>query len=270
MHYHIARDGQQLGQFSEEDLSAGLFEGRYLTTDLAWTEGMAEWRPLGEIMGQGVSVLRQPTAAGVRASAGVSSPAPGTAVASLVLGIVSLVTCWLGFIFAIPGIICGHLALSRIRQSGGSMGGRGMALAGLIMSYIAPVVMITAILASVSMGAIGKVSEKGAVTKGINMGRQVALAAKLYAADHEGRYPATLDELVSSGALDDQGFLLKLASFKPAGWQGSPGFEYRGVGMKDSDPGDKVLLISNCQDRKEQRIVVTNDGVAQLQKPASP
>ena len=270
MHYHIARDGQQLGQFSEEELSSGLFEGRYLTTDLAWREGMAEWRPLGEIMGQGVTVLRQTTASGVRLPASSGSPAPGTAVASLVLGIISLVTCGLGSIFAIPGIICGHLALSRIRQSGGAMGGRGMALAGLIMSYVAPVLMIVAIFASMGMGAIGKVSERAEITKGMAMARQVAVAARLYAADHEGKYPATLEELISSGALDDQGILLKIASFKPAGWQGAPGFEYRGLGMKDSDPGNKVLLISNRQDRTEKRIVVTNDSAAQLQKPASP
>ena len=270
MHYHIARDGQQLGQFSEEELSSGLFDGRYLTTDLAWREGMAEWRPLGEIMGQGVTVLRQSAASGVRMPSSGGSQAPGTAVASLVLGIVSLVTCWLGFIFAIPGIICGHLALSRIRQSGETMGGRGMALAGLIMSYVAPVLMIIAIFASLGMGAIGKVSEKADVTKGMALARQVAVAARQHAADHEGNYPATLEELVSSGVLDDRGILLKIASFKPATWQGAPGFEYRGLGMKDSDPGNKVLLISNCQDRTGKRIIVTNDSAAQLQKPVSP
>jgi hypothetical protein len=270
MHYHIARDGQQLGQFSEEELNAGLFDGRYLTTDLAWREGMAEWRPLGEIMGQGVTVLRQSTGTGMRSPAGGGAPAPGTAVASLVLGIVSLLTCWLGFVFAVPGIICGHLALSRIRESGGTMGGRGMALAGLIMSYVAPVLMIIAIFASLGMGAIGKVAEKGEVTKGMSMARQVAVAASQYATDHDGKYPSTLEELISSGVLEDRGFLLKFASFKPAGWQGAPGFEYRGMGMTDSDPGSKVLLISNCQDRTDKRIIVTKDSAAQLQKPASP
>jgi hypothetical protein len=39
-------------------------------------------------------------------------------------------------VFAIPAVICGHLALRRIQRSGGSLGGRGLALAGLITGYV--------------------------------------------------------------------------------------------------------------------------------------
>src|SRR5437870_4766867 len=60
------------------------------------------------------------------------------AIWSLVLGIVGivLVVVCLGPLFAIPAIICGHLAYSRIKRSSGALGGRGLALGGLIMGYV--------------------------------------------------------------------------------------------------------------------------------------
>jgi Domain of unknown function (DUF4190) len=54
----------------------------------------------------------------------------GLAIASLVCSLLSLVTCigWL------PGIICGHLAKSRIRRDS-SLKGRRLATAGLVIGY---------------------------------------------------------------------------------------------------------------------------------------
>lgn len=56
------------------------------------------------------------------------------AIWSLVLGILS-VTCFSIF-SAIPGVICGHKALSQINNSGGALSGRSLAIAGLTISYI--------------------------------------------------------------------------------------------------------------------------------------
>ena len=55
----------------------------------------------------------------------------GLAIASLVCSLSSLITCvgWL------PGIICGHLAKSRIRRNP-SLKGSGLATAGLIIGYL--------------------------------------------------------------------------------------------------------------------------------------
>lgn len=46
MKYHLARGEAPLGTFNDLDVSAGLREGRFLPTDLCWTEGMAEWQSL--------------------------------------------------------------------------------------------------------------------------------------------------------------------------------------------------------------------------------
>jgi competence protein ComGC len=69
---------------------------------------------------------------------GTSYPPPAKtsllAIWSLVLGILSLV-CFSIFA-AIPGVICGHKGLSSIKRSGGALTGQGLAIAGLITSYI--------------------------------------------------------------------------------------------------------------------------------------
>lgn len=60
------------------------------------------------------------------------------AIWSLVLGILGLmltVIC-IGPLFAIPAVICGHIALVKIKRSGGMLDGSGLAIAGLVTGYI--------------------------------------------------------------------------------------------------------------------------------------
>ncbi|GAA2880243.1 DUF4190 domain-containing protein [Nonomuraea rubra] len=61
----------------------------------------------------------------------------GMAVASLVLGIIGLVFCGLT---SIPGVILGHIALNRIKKTGED--GSGMAVGGLVTSYITVVIWL--------------------------------------------------------------------------------------------------------------------------------
>jgi hypothetical protein len=48
MKIHLNRGGQSLGQFSPEEVRAGLAEGKFLGSDLAWKDGMDSWKPLAE------------------------------------------------------------------------------------------------------------------------------------------------------------------------------------------------------------------------------
>ncbi len=50
MAYHIARDNRQLGVFEEAEVRTKLASGELQNTDLAWTEGMAEWKPLSAVL----------------------------------------------------------------------------------------------------------------------------------------------------------------------------------------------------------------------------
>lgn len=61
----------------------------------------------------------------------------GLAITSLVLGIVGLLFCGLT---SIPGAVVGHMALSRIKRTGEE--GQGMAMGGLITSYITIVLWV--------------------------------------------------------------------------------------------------------------------------------
>jgi hypothetical protein len=69
-----------------------------------------------------------------------SSPPRTSALAiwSLVLGIMAvvlIVVCIGPIVFALPAIICGHMAYSRIKRSGGQLVGSGMAIAGFATGY---------------------------------------------------------------------------------------------------------------------------------------
>ena len=74
---------------------------------------------------------------------------PPVAIWSLILAVLSFTCGWL--FTAIPAVICGHIARSKIRKSGGALGGRGIATAGLILGYIALVLGIMGIPLLVSM-----------------------------------------------------------------------------------------------------------------------
>ena len=80
-----------------------------------------------------------------------------TAPTTNVLAVISLVLSLLGvfstfiipFVAQIAAIICGHIARSQIMQSRGSQTGSGMALAGLIISYV---MLIFSVIAVVFLG----------------------------------------------------------------------------------------------------------------------
>lgn len=46
MKYHLARGEEQLGTFTDLEISSGLRQGTLKPADLCWTEGMAEWQTL--------------------------------------------------------------------------------------------------------------------------------------------------------------------------------------------------------------------------------
>ena len=78
----------------------------------------------------------------------------GLAIASLVCSLSSLVTCvgWL------PGIICGHLAKSRIRRNAG-LKGQGLATTGLVIGYL--VLMLEAGTVGVKVWLISVAMKQG-------------------------------------------------------------------------------------------------------------
>lgn len=62
MNYHIARDGQQIGVFDEDDVRRKLQAGDLRESDLCWAEGMAEWKPLNTVVQPAASAAINPYA----------------------------------------------------------------------------------------------------------------------------------------------------------------------------------------------------------------
>lgn len=133
MQIYIARNGERLGPFPIDEINRQLAAGTISATDQAWYEGAAAWAPLSTLPG-----VSMPGATGVVAAAGLGN-APIVAGRTEPLAIWSLVLGILGFCCipsALVAVILGHMAVSKIGKNA-NLGGRGLALTGLILGYIA-------------------------------------------------------------------------------------------------------------------------------------
>lgn len=116
--WYYARDGQRTGPIEERELVARFWDGTVSDTDLLWTAGMPAWAPAAEAFPES---RRKET--------------PGLATASFIIGLTGAMGLGFG-IAGIPAVICGHMALARIRNdSSGRYTGRGLALSGLWLGY---------------------------------------------------------------------------------------------------------------------------------------
>ena len=274
MNYHIGRDGQQLGTFTKEQITQGLADGSVRGTDMAWAEGMEDWQPVSSLslVSEAVPAPLGDSPPPVPVRRPGSTPAVtgqpetcGLATASLVLGILSfLLACFT----SLPAIICGHLALGRITRSNGTLAGRGMAVAGLVMGYLfTALIPVIAILAALAVPAFNGVQEKAKQMQAVNNARQVIISLKSYTSDHGGKYPPTLDELVKAKLFDDKKTLDSLLEYPQfRGWSPEKGYDYAG-GM-DSDSGQKVILMSRSHAQNGRRILAHNDGSVDIAVPS--
>lgn len=77
----------------------------------------------------------------------------GNAIASMVLGIISLVLLflpgigWFGIITAIVGLVLGINSKNRIKANPNELGGMGMASAGVVTNIVALVLVILGLIA---------------------------------------------------------------------------------------------------------------------------
>ena len=142
-----------MGPFSLEEVNRQLAAGTLSLSDQAWYEGAAGWAPLSTVpgvSGSGTSVSPRPADATTPTAPAVTAPTAGgpvvasvsssrtepLAIWSLVLSLVGLLSFCCGPAFGIGGVVCGHLALSKIKAKP-ELEGRGLALAGLIIGYFA-------------------------------------------------------------------------------------------------------------------------------------
>jgi hypothetical protein len=160
----------------------------------------------------------------------------GLAITSLVLGVLSIgLFCLTG----LPAAICGHVATARIKTSGGTLTGGGLALAGTIIGYAMTVLGVLAILL---LPVFSKVSEPPASRKARYQARQLFIACKLYAADYGG-YPDSFQQLVAEELISDSSLLyprIPLDGLPP----GEPLFRLLVPGVNESEiePSAPVIV----------------------------
>lgn len=290
MIFHVARDGQPLGTFTQEEIRDHLEAGRLLVTDLVWMRGMEDWEALAQVFEVEVEIEEmgladlppelppiipgamepvlpeswkaspaiQVAGAGLASSASSSEPeTSGWSIASLVLGVASLGgLCFTG----VPAVICGHTALSDIRRSHGRVLGRGFARAGLVLGYLMCAVSALGGVAYVAWRTMGQVEARAQESEAIRDARILMMALKVHAADHDGKYPNDLQTLVDEGLITSD---KPLNTLMP-GWVGRPGWKYFGAGLGPADHFSKIILETRARDIQGRGIQVTNDGEADL------
>lgn len=171
----IQHQGQQTGPFTHQEIQAGVASGLYQTTDLIWYEGAEGWMPLSKL-----PILNGSPSL----PSGAMPKTSGLAITSMVLGICSFLC---GGFTAIPAIICGHIAHSKIKNSQGQQTGVGFAIAGFITGYIGIFVMI-AMLAGLTAPMVIRQRKKADQTVAVSNARQIGLALMEFESEY-GRYP---------------------------------------------------------------------------------
>ncbi len=148
MNWFYSKDGQQMGPVAFSEIERLLAEGQITEESLVWQQGTPNWVKLSTILSATAPSPAAPPIPEIAAATPVTpaytAPAAATIVAapktsgfaitSLVLSVLGLFCCTL-LVFNIGAIAFGHLALNQIKKNP-AIGGRGLAIAGLIIGYL--------------------------------------------------------------------------------------------------------------------------------------
>ena len=132
MYKVLGSDQKIYGPVSVAQIRQWQAEGRVNSATQLQAEGSNEWKPLSSAPEFAVppAITTPPV---VKMPPPTAQPDNGLAVAGLTFGVLSNVCCCFGIIFAVLGIIFSVMAISR-HETHPQLGGKGMALAGLILS----------------------------------------------------------------------------------------------------------------------------------------
>ena len=135
MYRIIGADQKEYGPITLDQIRRWIAEGRINAQTKVQPEGAAEWKTLAEVPELAVLLpIRPPLPAPIIMTPAAAAPANNTlAVWSLVTGIASFVCCC-GILGPIA-IVLGIIALSQIKENP-NQGGKGMAIAGLVLGCI--------------------------------------------------------------------------------------------------------------------------------------
>lgn len=205
MYRILGADNQEYGPVPAEVVRRWIAERRLDARSRIRRDGDANWKFLADFpefqstpgaaaASSGPGASSTPTLAGGRRTAGV-------AIAAFILGL--LAPCTLSF-SAIPGLVVGIVALKAIRRSAGQLGGKNLAVAGLVLSVLCLLTIPTLFLLAMAKGRMHR--EFGSTNPGTECVahlQQLANAVRIYANDNNDRFPAaTWCDALQSGIND--------------------------------------------------------------------
>jgi hypothetical protein len=265
MYKILGGDGQEYGPAGADQMRQWIAEGRVSGQTQTRLEGTTQWKSLAEFpefnialaAKSGPPALPPPLARG-QPSPGAPPQKHGLAIASVVLGALSLVGCLM--FTGIPAIVMGCVARNRARASQDRQGA-SLALAGLIMGCAS--FGLIPILAGLTLPALAKAKEKAQRINCVNHMKAIGLAARMWADDHSEKFPP--DFLSMSNELSSPFILVcpgdssktRVASWEEFGPE-NVSYEYLQPGISANEA---QAIVFRCPIHGS---VVTADGNAQM------
>jgi hypothetical protein len=142
MYKLIGADGKEYGPVSAEMLRQWIAEGRANALTRVLPENETEWKLLRDLPEFASAFPPAPAAPAPIAPVPSAFPQERKtnplAITGMILGITSITVglcCCSGLPFSVSGLICSLIALSQLKQNP-QQAGRGMAIAGLVLSIV--------------------------------------------------------------------------------------------------------------------------------------
>ena len=189
----IGADGVERGPVSPETVRLWIAEQRLRAESKVRLEGATEWVTLASLpeFGDALKTVPPPVFGNPPPLSGNPIPSAGNpspmAKQTNVMAILSLVFSLLGIVICITspvGLILGIISLVKISKSKGQLGGFGFALTGVIVGalglLVGPAMLLPALAAA---------KNKAEVITCLNHERQLALAIRIYAQEHNNQMP---------------------------------------------------------------------------------
>ena len=129
-------------------------------------------------------------------------PSKGIAIASLILGIISIPTLGLLFVGGIAGIVLGIVALNKVKTDPALYAGKGLAIAGIITSALSLVVAVPGIIAAIAIPNLLKSQQAASEATAISEVRTIGQAQLMYSLSKGRGQFADLDTLAAHGLID--------------------------------------------------------------------
>jgi hypothetical protein len=168
--------GQQCGPVSWAELRRMAAEGELSPEDRVWSEGMAKWQ-----LAHTIPNLFPRESEGPPPLPPAAKGTSGKASAALVLGLVGF--C-LGPLTGIPAIILALVSLGEIGRSRGRLGGKGMAISGLILGCLGSLLCVVG--SWIVYGRVGEARERLVAENHL---KQIGLAMENYQDSGDGHLP---------------------------------------------------------------------------------